>query len=343
MKKIALLLSFVVSVTGASAQITLTTPPYVQTFDGLSSGYPTGWTTYNNATSSSLGTIEAIVSTLAGLPFQISPDTTACAGLVLGGGFKNYPSASATKPGDNFCPPAPATAPTYTNRALGIRQVSPTNGTHPNLDPGAAFVLKLANTTSRTGFTASFLLQSLDTSSPRTTTWAVDYRVGETGSFTTAAASGTLTTGNKTFSNNLVTVNFGTALDNQSSAVYIRVVALTASSGSGNRPSSAIDSFVLNYTSKVGVEEVSSEPKVALQVVGAATADNINLMYTAIENATHTLSVYDLAGRIIHTETIHTQAGTEQISVNGLHLMPGMYFARLSNQNSCSVAKVMIE
>jgi len=42
-------------------------------------------------------------------------------------------------------------------------------------------------------------------------------------------------------------VDFGNALDNKTDVVTIRVVTLTASAGSGNRPSTAIDDFALNW------------------------------------------------------------------------------------------------
>jgi hypothetical protein len=44
-----------------------------------------------------------------------------------------------------------------------------------------------------------------------------------------------------TFSNNPVSVDFKGALDNQPEKIWIRIVALTAASGSGSRASTAID------------------------------------------------------------------------------------------------------
>ena len=49
------------------------------------------------------------------------------------------------------------------------------------------------------------------------------------------------------FSNNTVTANFGTALNNQAGKVWIRIVVPGASTGGGNRPSTAIDNFKLTW------------------------------------------------------------------------------------------------
>ncbi|MCU0449777.1 MAG: T9SS type A sorting domain-containing protein [Bernardetiaceae bacterium] len=108
--------------------------------------------------------------------------------------------------------------------------------------------MQIANTTGRAGFQLSFKLQSLDNTSTRITTWRVDYGIGTAPtSFTDANALGTLTTGNSTFASNNITVNFGSALDNQSQNVWMRVVALTASTGSGTRATTGIDDLVLTW------------------------------------------------------------------------------------------------
>jgi hypothetical protein len=111
-------------------------------------------------------------------------------------------------------------------------------------DPGAAFAFQLANTTGKSNLALEFKLQSLDaTAVGRTTTWRVDYAVGlSLSAFTTITTSpATLTTAYGTFSNTTVTVNFGSALNNSSQPVWIRIVALNATSGSSNRPSTGID------------------------------------------------------------------------------------------------------
>jgi hypothetical protein len=77
----------------------------------------------------------------------------------------------------------------------------------------------------------------------------VEYGLGDNpSSFTTVTtAPATLTTNVGTFSSTPVTVNFGTALNNLSQKVWIRIVTLTATTGSNNRPSTAIDDLQLTW------------------------------------------------------------------------------------------------
>lgn len=208
------------------AQITLGPSPYQQDFNSISSGLPAGLSVRTGSTATSLGTSVAFT-------------TTAVAWNNTSGGFKNFASAT-----DLSGTATSVQQSSSSNRSLGIRQTG-TLG-----DPGAAFVMQIANTTNLKDFELSFKLQSLDASSPRTTTWRVDYGLGSNpASFTAAVASGALTTGGNTFANNTVTVDFGNSLDNKNETIWIRIVAITPSTGSGNRPSSAIDDLSLSYSS----------------------------------------------------------------------------------------------
>lgn len=83
----------------------------------------------------------------------------------------------------------------------------------------------------------------------RTATWRVDYGVGQSpAAFSTVATSPALiTTTFGTFSNTTVTVNFGSALNNISQPIWIRIVALTGTSGGGNRPSTGIDDVKFSW------------------------------------------------------------------------------------------------
>lgn len=199
--------------------INLISSPYLQNFDGIGSGLPAGISVKTAASASVLGT-DAAFATAPALWNN------------SGGGFKNFAS------GNNDEGVAQNTA---TDRALGVRQVSGT-------DPGAAFVFQIANTTGKINFVLDFNLQSLDASSPRITTWRLDYGFGiNPSTFTVGAATGNLTTGGNSFTNNPLHVNFGNAFDNQSGIITIRIVTVTASSGSLNRPSTGIDDFTLSW------------------------------------------------------------------------------------------------
>ncbi len=345
MKKTFLLFSLAIAAFTSNAQLTLPAgTTYTQNFDGIGSGAPAGWSVYSGASATSLGNIETFPTSTSYPPSVLRPDTASCIGAVNVGGFKNFASADVCHPGDDWCAAVP---PSYTNRALGVRQVAPTNASHPNLDSGAAYVLQLANTTGDTAFSMTFKLQSLDSSSPRTTTWMVDYAIGSPTSFTPVPSSqitGTMTTGGNLFSNNPITVNFGSALNNKASSVYIRIVTLVFSSGSGSRASTAIDDLNLTWHRiTAGVTNISAPSALSLTTIGAATSDKITMQYNAELEGNYTLSLYDITGRVSYTRIVNAQPGDQQLSLDGLHLAPGMYFAKMNNGNSSSVARVMVQ
>ena len=206
----------------------LTTSPYTQNFDGISAGLPAGFSAKVGATASLLSTGD-MTPAGAWAP-TVWNNVTA--------GTKNFASAT------GLTAAADATAQgAATNRAFGIRQTSATG-----YDPGSAFVMLLDNTTGKTNFQLSFQLQSLDNTSGRTTTWIVDYGLGDTPtSFTPVSTTPATLTTTPTFGATNVSVNFGSSLNNLNQKVWIRVVALSATTGSGNRPSSAIDDVQLSW------------------------------------------------------------------------------------------------
>jgi hypothetical protein len=211
------------------AQITLGSSPYTQDFNSIGSGLPAGWTVRTGATATALGTSVALTTGAT------SWGTTA-------GQFSN--AASANSP--SLSSDGSATQATRTDRALAVRQT----GTFG--DPGAAFVLQIANTTNLTSFTLAFKLMELDPTltAGRTATWNIDYGFGASpAAFTNATTvPATLTTSlGGGWGITSVTVNFGSALDNNAGPVWIRLSTKAATSGSGSRPVSAIDDFSLAY------------------------------------------------------------------------------------------------
>ncbi|MGI4741353.1 MAG: choice-of-anchor J domain-containing protein [Janthinobacterium lividum] len=245
-------LTLATSAARAQTPVTLTGNSYTETFDNLSAGLPTGFSVYTG-TSTSLGTAPTAAQLI------LTPGT-ATAWASTTGGFKNFASADAL--------PSSATTAQQTaatDRALGVRQTGSLG------DPGAAFVFQAANTTGKTDFALTFKLQSLDATVTRVATWQVDYGTGSTPSTFTKVGS-VATTGNSTFANNTVTVNFGTALDDQTGPVYIRIATLAATTGSGNRPSSAIDDFQLNWNTPTASTPVLTASASAL----AFGSQNIN-------------------------------------------------------------------
>ncbi len=211
----------------STAQVTLTTSPYIQDFNLIGSGLPTGWTVRTGATASAIGTAATLV-------------TAATSWSSTSGNFRNVASSN------NLTSTATSTVQgNSTDRAIAIKQT----GTFG--DPGAAFALQLSNTSGLSNFSLSFKMLSLDgtSSTGRTTTWKVDYGFGSSPtSFTAVATSPTLlTTTLSVFAGATVTVNFGTALNNVNGNVWIRVVDLSATTGSGSRAISGIDDVSLSF------------------------------------------------------------------------------------------------
>jgi len=213
---------------GALTTFTLSgSSPFVFNFDNIGSSLPTGVSVATGATATALGTAASFTNTNTSLWRH------------TGAGFKNFASGTGlTSSADS------TTQANATNRALGVRQTSSLG------DPGAAFVFGLNNTTGKTNLKLDFLLQSLDASATgRTATWRVEYGLGDTPtSFTTIASNPTpLTTTLGTFASTPVTVNFGSALNNLSQKVWIRIVTISGTSGSSSRPTTAIDDVKFSW------------------------------------------------------------------------------------------------
>lgn len=240
------------------AQVTLTGTSYTETFDGISSGLPTGWSSFTGATGTSLGT--AITPALS------STSTWAAST----GNFRNVASADGLNSSSST-----SAQGTSTDRALAVRQT----GTFG--DPGAAFAVKLASTTGFQDFKLSLKLQSLDATSARTTTWAIQYGIGNTpSSFTTVT---TQDVGGSVFSNNTVNYEFDLALDNIAQPVWVRIVALTASTGANTRPTTGLDDFSLTYTAsntnpRLGVLPKSITGLIYTSGAGPSTAATFTAM-----------------------------------------------------------------
>ena len=221
----AFLLAMLISY-GGYGQVSLGASPYVEQFNNISGGLPTGFSVVSGSSATALGNPATYNSAVTNWN-----STT--------GRFANY--ASATGLASNTTTTVQSAT---TNRALGLRQTAALG------DPGGAFVFQIANTSNRSAFKLSFLLQSLDVSSPRKTIWSVDYGIGAAPSsfipVTTNPAD--VSTGASSFLNTEVTADFGNALNNINDVVTIRIVVLSSSTGSGNRPTSAIDDFNLSWT-----------------------------------------------------------------------------------------------
>jgi len=224
-----------------SAQVMLSGTNYTQNFDTLASGLPTGWSVRTNATAGSPGSD-------AGFTTNVTSWGTAT------GQFANYASTTSNN-GTNFLGSEASTVQSgCTNRALAVRQVA-----SGGFDPGAAFVLQLGNTTNRWNFQLALDFLTLYVKD-RATVWTVDYAVG--GSPTTFTPVGTFTDP-RVFGKVTRTFSFGTALDNQSGPVWIRIAALSVSTPTnGVRNTFGIDNFSLSWEAG----EIGSVTAIPLQI-----------------------------------------------------------------------------
>jgi hypothetical protein len=205
--------------------IKLNTSPFTLNFDNIATGLPAGVFVKLSSSSTSIGTDGTFSSV------QSSWSSTSS-------GFKNYAGAT------DLSSSSDATAQSSsTNRALGVKQTGSTG-----FDPGAAFVFEINNTSGKTNLTLDFSLLSLDNSIGRTTTWQVDYAIGDNPTtFVSVPTSPSIIATGPTFDNTSVIVNFGNALDNKSSKVWIRIVTLSATTGSGSRASTGIDDLQISW------------------------------------------------------------------------------------------------
>lgn len=305
-------LAFMLISAGSFGQITLSGTSYTQNFDGVGSGLPAGFQVAANATNTSLGTAAAFTN-------------AATAWNSTASGWKNYASADGLVSG--------STATDQSNssdRVVAIRQ-SGTVG-----DPGAALEMQLANTIGFTGFSLNFKLQSLDVASPRTTTFRVDYGFGASPSAFTVATTApvTITTGGSSFTNTTVAVNFGTALDNSSQPVWIRIIAVTASTGSGNRPTSGIDDLVLNYTGGAACTPPVTQASAA--ALANITASSFDINWTA-GSGTNSLVVIKQGSAVSGTPNSGTAYTANTIFGAGQTIAGGEYVVYNGTGNTVSV------
>ena len=224
MKKIIAIICLAGTVGLAKGALTLNGTSYTQNFDSIGGGLPAGWSVDTGATSSSTGSAATL-------------NTTATAWSGTTGQFANFASSDGLPA--NATTGAGGQQNSSTDRALGIRQGSAFG------DPGAAFEFNIANTTGFDDFSLSISLQMLSVQT-RSTTWTIDYRVGDSGSFTTLGTySDPGVFGSTSFTADSTALS---SWNNQSQDIWFRVVAIDASTGGGARDTFGIDDFSLRYS-----------------------------------------------------------------------------------------------
>ncbi|HTL67167.1 MAG TPA: ExeM/NucH family extracellular endonuclease [Lacunisphaera sp.] len=218
-------------------QMALGSGTYVQTFDGLPGGLPTGWAAYTGATATALGTAATF-------------NTAAVSWTTTSGQWANQAAA------DNNGAPFTGTESTAVqaaaaDRALAIRQT----GTFG--DPGASanfYFSTIGQQITSISFKAQMLSVQL-----RSTTWSLQYGLGAIPAAWTTVA--TYADPGVFGSTNVIASGFGTALDNQPN-VWLRIVALAGSTGSSSRDTFGIDDFtvVASATSSATPPSITTSP-----------------------------------------------------------------------------------
>jgi hypothetical protein len=196
---------------------------------------PAEWSVYLNVTPTSQGTIAGFTNNT-----DVWTNSTI-------GDFKDFAGFFDYVGGTNFVGTESEEVQTNEpNRCLGIRQIGAFG------DPGASFVLKILNTTNWHNFVMSADFLNLDPTSPRQTTWTVEYGWADAffGTPINFFAVATYTNVPGTFNSYHTNIAFpdGT-INNFNGQVWIRISALSPSDFSGNRESFAIDNIGLTFTS----------------------------------------------------------------------------------------------
>ncbi|HWA29022.1 MAG TPA: ExeM/NucH family extracellular endonuclease [Lacunisphaera sp.] len=215
-------LSLLLGSISALAQVPLGSGTYTQTFDSMAApspgpvaSLPPGWSVFTGATASSLGT----------------SGVTTPAGALWSGTTGQWQNCAAASAGSSA---TTAQQNAATDRALAIRQ----SGSFG--DPGAAAGFNFS-TNGQQVTAISFSAQMLSVQT-RSTVWSLQYGLGA--SPTTWVTIGTYSDPGA-FGSTLVSASgFGSALDNQPN-VWVRVVALASSTGSGSRDTFGIDNFTI--------------------------------------------------------------------------------------------------
>ena len=280
--------SVVVFVTAAVAQVTLTGTNYTQNFNSISNGLPPGWSMRTNATKTSIGqpaTFPTAKKTWA--------DTT--------GEFGNC-AAAVSNTGTNFNGTESSTIQgNCTNRALAVRQTAAFG------DPGAAFVFQITNTIGCSNFTFSVDL-SLLKSNGYSTTWTIDYAVGNTPTLFTQLGTNSdpeiFSTANRSFA-------LGNDADNQPENVWIRIAALDAATGSGFHDTFGINNFSLSWTTNNPFVVATIIPSIAAITINSGSIQiDFNAGTTDVPSAFLVVSSAEMAGAYADTGAVITSLGS---------------------------------
>lgn len=221
---------WVLSLSRISAQLLLSGTEYRQSFDSLAFGLPLAWSVDTNARAGTLG---------GSAPGVWIPGT-GTRWSNASGSFKNVASANSFT---YWAAASNAAQAAATDRALAVRQTASFG------DPGAAFSFLVAHTYKLHDFGMEFRLQSLDSpNGSKLTRWELQYGVGISPDTFYSVPGSSLSTGGNMYSNHKYSFSFGKLLDDIREPVWVRLVSLSPSGGSGSRTMTALDDVRLYWS-----------------------------------------------------------------------------------------------
>ena len=95
-------------------------------------------------------------------------------------------------------------------------------------------------------------------------------------------------------------------------------------------------------TAELNVGELSAR-KTELTILGMSTTDKISFACTVNKAGIYDAVIYDNIGREVYREKKYINNGTENITLENIHLHPGMYLLKVGNQNTYGVVKTIVE
>lgn len=99
---------------------------------------------------------------------------------------------------------------------------------------------------------------------------------------------------------------------------------------------------VKTTTVRLGVADISKD-MLPLTVIGQPASDHITLSYSVADAGQYDLKLYDLMGRIIHSETVYAAKGQSRHTINGLNLSAGIYCVKIGNSTGYGVARAIVQ
>jgi hypothetical protein len=194
-------------------------------------------------------------------------------------------------------------------------------------------------------------LQSLDASSPRITTWRIDYGFGiNPSSFVVPTTTGALTTGGNIFSNNPIHVDFGNALDNQSGVITVRIVTVTPTSGSGNRASTGIDDFTLTWEDPAAKTFSLDATAINFPLTNIGNSNTSSYKIVSQTNLDHPIDIVATAPYTVSTDNVTfvsnlsvapADAFNKTIYVKFEPVAAGVYPGTITHTSDGAVSKVI--